>query len=88
MVDRVGGKVKYIVRTKLKRPGKNHLVVQDAQSFASAAKALISNTRIIHIGDPKTLVSKDRSFFKGAIKIKGMSKMHMMDVDGEKTSLW
>ena len=87
MVDRVGGKVKYIVRTKLKRPGKNHLVVQDAQSFASAAKTLISNTRIIHIGDPKTLVSH-KSSFKGAIKIKGMSKMHMMDVDGEKTSLW
>ena len=88
MVDRVGGKVKYTVRTKLKRPGKNHLVVQDAQSFASAAKKLISNTRIIHIGDPKTLVYKDSSFFKGAIKIKGMSEMHMMDVDGEKISLW
>ena len=88
MFDRVGGKVKYTVRTKLKRPGKNHLVVQDAQSFASAAKKLISNTRIIHIWDPKTLVYKDSSFFKGAIKIKGMSKIHMMDVDGEKISLW
>ena len=88
MVDRVGGKVKYTVRTKLKRPGKNHLVVQDAQSFASAAKKLISNTRIIHIGDPKTLFYKDSSSFKGAIKIKGMSKMHMMDVDGEKTPFW
>ena len=31
---------------------------------------------------------KDRNPFQGAIEVKGISKMHIMEVDGEKTSLW
>ena len=31
---------------------------------------------------------KDRNPFQGVIKVKGISKIHIMEVDGEKTSLW
>ena len=63
--------------------GKNRLVVQDAQSFASAAKKLIVN-----IGEPQILAYKDSSPFEGAIEVKGVSRIHMMEVDGGKTYLW
>ena len=66
--------------------GKNHIIVQDTQSFASAAKKLISSTKIIHIGEPQILAYKESNPFKGAIEVKGISKMHMMGVDEEKTS--
>ena len=68
--------------------GKNPLVVQVAQSFVSAAKKLIISTKIIHIGEPQILAYKGSNTFEEAIKIKGISKMHMMEVHGEKTSLW
>ena len=64
--------------------GKNCLIVQDAESFASAAKKLISSTKIIHIGEPEIVTYKDRNPFEGAIKVKGISKMQVMKVDGEK----
>ena len=64
--------------------GKNCLIVQDAESFASAAKKLTSSTKIIHIGEPEIVTCKDRKPFQGAIKVKGISKMHVMKVVGEK----
>ena len=64
--------------------GKNHIIVQDTQSFASAAQKLISDTKIIHIGEPQILAYKESNPFKGAIEVKGISKMHMMGFD-EKT---
>ena len=66
---------------------KNRLIVQDTERFASAKK-LISSTKIIHIGEPEIVSYKDRNPFEGAIEVKGISKMHVMEVDGEKTSLW
>ena len=68
--------------------GKNRLIVQDAESFASAAKKLISSTKIIHIREPEIVPYKDKNPFEGAVEVKGISKMHVMEVDGEKTSLW
>ena len=68
--------------------GKDRLIVQDAESFASTAKKVISSTKIIHIGEPEIVTYKDRNPFEGAIKVKEISKMHVMEVDGEKTSLW
>ena len=64
--------------------GKNCLIVQDAESFASAAKKLTSSTKIIQIGEPEIVTYKDRNPFEGAIKVKGISKMQVMKVDGEK----
>ena len=64
--------------------GKNCLIVQDAESFASVAKKLITSTKIIHIGEPEIVTYKDRNPFAGAIKVKGISKMQVMKVDGEK----
>ena len=88
VVDGVGEKVKPTIRCKVMSQGKNRLNVQDAESFASAAKKLISSTKIIHIGEPEIVTYKDRNPFQGAIEVKGISKMHIMEVDGEKTSLW
>ena len=87
-VDGVGGKVKSTIRHKVMSQGKNRLIVQDAEGFAYAAKKLISSTKIIHIGEPEIVTYKDRNPFQGAIEVKGISKMHIMEVDGEKTSLW
>ena len=88
VVDTVGGKVKSTIQCKVMSQGKNHLIVQDTESFASAAKKLISSTKIIHIGEPEIVTYKDRNPFEGGIEVKGISKMHVMEVDGEKTSLW
>ena len=88
VVDGIGGKVKSSVCCEVMRQVKNHPVVQDAQSFASAAKKLISSTKIILIGELQILAYKDSNPFEVAIEVKGISKMHMMEVDGEKTSLW
>ena len=68
--------------------GKNRLAVQDAESFASAAKKLISSSTVIYIGESEIVAYKESNPFDGAIEIKGILKMHMMEVDGEKTSLW
>ena len=88
VVDRVGEKVKSTIRCKVMSQGKNRLNVQDAESFASAARKLISSTKMIHIGEPEIVSYKDRNPFEGAIEGKGISKMHVMIVHGEKTSLW
>ena len=56
--------------------------------FSFCCKKLISSTKIIHTGEPEIVTYKDRNPFEGAIKVKGISKMHAMEVDGEKTSLW
>ena len=87
-VDGVGGKVKSTIRHKVMSQGKNRLIVQDAESFASAAKKLISSTKTIHNGEPEIVTYKDGNPFEGAIEVNGISKMHVMEVDGEKTSLW
>ena len=68
--------------------GKNRVAVQDAESFASAAKKLISSTTVIYIGESEIVAYIESNPFDGAIEIKGILKMHMMEVDGEKTSLW
>ena len=88
VVDGVGEKVKSTIRRKVMSQGKNRLNVQDAESFASAARKLISSTKMIHIGEPEIVSYKDRNPFEGAIEGKGISKMHVMIVHGEKTSLW
>ena len=88
VVDGVGENVKSTIRRKVIRQGKNRLNVQDAESFASAARKLISSTKIIHNGEPEIVSYKDRNPFEGAIEGKGISKMHVMIVHGEKTSLW
>ena len=82
---RIGGKVKPAVRRKVMSQGKNHLAVQDAHSSASAAKKLISSTKIIHNWEPHILSYKDRNLFEGAIEVKW--KMHMVEVGGKKTCL-
>ena len=87
VVDEIGGKVTSTVRPKVRSQEKNYLSLQDA-SFGSAAKKLISSTKIIHIGQPQIFAYKDSNPFEGTIKVKGISKMHMMEVDGEKTFLW
>ena len=87
VVNGVGGKVKSTIRCKVMSQGKNCLTVQDAESFASAAKKLVSSTKTIHIGESEIVTYKDRNSFEGAIEVKGISKMHVMEV-GEKTSLW
>ena len=88
VVDGVGGKVNSTIWHKVMGQGKDRLIVQDAESFASAAKKVISSTKIIHIGEPEIVTYKDRNPFEGAIEVKEISKMHVMEVDGEKTSLW
>ena len=55
--------------------------------FASAAKKLINSTNIIHIVEPQIFAYKDRNPIEG-IEVKEISKMHMMEVDGENTPLW
>ena len=67
---RIGGKVKPAVRRKVMSQGKNHLAIQDAHSSASAAKKLISSTKIIHNWEPHILPYKDRNLFEGAIEVK------------------
>ena len=54
--------------------GKNCLIVQDAENFASAAKKLTSSTKIIHIGEPKIITYKDRNTLKVLSKLKGSQK--------------
>ena len=68
--------------------GKNRLIVQDSESFVSAAKKLISSTKTIYTGEPEIVTYKDRNPFEGAIEVRGTSEMHVMGVDEEKTYLW
>ena len=63
VLDGVGGKVKSTIQRKVMSQGKNRLIVQDAESFASAAKILISSTKIIQIGEPEIVTYKDRNPF-------------------------
>ena len=60
---------------------KYHLVVQNAQGSASAAKKLISSNKIIQIGEPQILAYKDSNPFDGAIKVNEISKMHKMEIE-------
>ena len=88
VVDGVGGKVKSTIPHKVISQTKNCLIVQDAESFASTAKKLISSTKTIHNGEPEIVTYKDGNPFESVIEVKGISKMHVKEVDGDKTSLW
>ena len=88
VVDGIGGKVKSTVRRKVMSQGKNRMVVQDAESFADAASKLMTSTKIIHI-DEETITSyREKNSFDDAIDVKGISKIHVMEVDGKKSSFW
>ena len=88
VVDGIGGKVKSSVRRKVMSQGKNVLIVQDAESFADAAKKVTARTKIIYIGEQEVTAYKQSGPFETAVDVKGISKMHIIEVDGEKSSLW
>ena len=88
VVDGIGGKVKSTVRRKVMSQGKNRILVQDAKSFADAASKLMTSTKIIHIDEEAITDYKENSPFDNAIDVKGITKIHMMEVNGEKLSFW
>ena len=88
VVDRVGGKVKSTVRRKVMNKGKDSLVVQDCEGFVQAAKKLLKSTSIIHIDRAAIEIYKESQPFNNVLAVKGIFKMHMIEVSGSETKLW
>ena len=88
VVDGVGGKVKSTVRRKVMSKGKDSLVVQDCESFVQAAKKLLKSTSIIHIDRAAIEIYKESQPFNNVLAVKGIFKMHMIEVSGSETKLW
>ena len=87
-VDGIGGKVKSTVRRKVMSKGKDSLVVQDCESFVQAAKKLLKSTSIIHIDRAAIEIYKESQPFNNVLAVKGIFKMHMIEVSGSETKLW
>ena len=87
-VDGIGGKVKSTVRRKVMSKGKDSLVVQDCESFVQAAKKLLKSTSIIHIDKAAIEIYKESQPFNKVLAVKGIFKMHVIEVSGSETKLW
>ena len=87
VVDGVGGKVKSMVRRKVMSKGKDSLVVQDCESFVQAAKKLLKSTSIIHIDRAAIEIYKESQPFNNVLAVKGIFKMHVIEVSGSETKL-
>ena len=88
VVDGVGGKVKSMVKRKVMSKGKDSLVVQDCKSFVQAAKNLLKSTSIIHIDRAAIEIYKESQPFNNVLAVKGIFKMHVIEVSGSETKLW
>ena len=86
--DGVCGKVKSKVRRKVMSNGKDSLVVQDYKSFVQAAKKLLKSTSIIHIDRAAIEIYKESKPFNNVLIVKGIFKMHVIEVSGSETKLW
>ena len=87
-VDGIGGKVKSTVRRKVMSKGKDSLVVQDCESFVQAAKKLLKSTNIIHLDRAAIEIYKESQPFNNVLAVKGIFKMHVIEVCGSETKLW
>ena len=88
VVDGVGGNVKLTVRRKSMSKCANRIVVQDAKSFASAAKELVAETEIIYICKEDIEAYEKGNPFEECFAVPGISKMHVISVDRNVTKLW
>ena len=86
--DGVCGKVKSKVRRKVMSNGKDSLVVQDYKSFVQAAKKLLKSTSIIHIDRAAIEIYKESQPFNNVLIVKGIFKMHVIEVSDSETKLW
>ena len=87
-VDGVGGKVKLTVRRKVMSKGKDSLVLQNCESFVQAVKKLLKSTSIIHIDRAAIEIYKESQPFNNVLAVKGIFKMHVIEVSGSETKLW
>ena len=88
VVDGVGGKVKSTVRRKVMSKRKDSLVVQDCESFVQAVKKLLKSASIIHIDRGAIEIYKESQPFNNVLAVKGIFKIHVIEVSGSETKLW
>ena len=53
-----------------------------------AAKTLLKSTSIIHIDRAAIEIYKESQPFNNVLAVKGIFKMHMIEVSGSETKLW
>ena len=68
--------------------GKDSLVVQDCESFVQAAKKLLKSTSIIHLDRAAIEIYKESQPFNNVLAVKGIFKIHVIEVCGSETKLW
>ena len=68
--------------------GKDSLVVQDCESFVQAAKKFLKSTSIIHIDRAAIETYKESQPFNNVLGVKGIFKMHVIEVSVSETKLW
>ena len=88
VVDGVGGNVKSTVRRKTMSKSSERIVLQDAASFATAAKQLVRGTVIIYITKEEVEAYEKEKPFEGCSYVPGISKMHVISVKEDVTKLW
>ena len=88
VVDGVGGKVKSTVRRNVISKGKDSLVVQDCESFVQTTKKLLKSTSITRIDRAAIEIYKESQPFNNVLAVKGIFKMHVIEVSGSETKLW
>jgi hypothetical protein len=89
VVDGVGGNVKSIVRKRVVSKNPRFQVhIHDAKSFAQVASRYCVRTQVIFISKAKIEEFKQSNPFKGTRAVPGISNMHHIEVNEEKTQLW
>ena len=77
-----------MVRRKVISKGKDSLVVQDCESFVQVAKKLLKSASKIHIDKAAIEIDKESQPFNKVLAVKGIFKMHVIEVSGSERKLW
>ena len=88
-VDRIDGRPKSLIQQKVIRKSKDWLIVQNAEKFATAAKALMEKLRVIFVGQNEIEEFKEKmDFFQKTPAVPQVSQIHTANYDSFFIFFW
>ena len=89
VVDRIGGKAKSLVRTKMfAKRKKDRIIVQTPFDFFKAANKLMTKTKVEYVSQESIDMLNTTHPLTSAKKIKEITKAHVIKVDGKSICAW